>query len=67
MLPDLGVKGDCGVLDVHKQLVSLWNKDNPVVVIGEEKGKVEGNTWVKDNKVVAYVDSGHILHNLAST
>ena len=67
MLPDLGVEGDCGILDTHKQLMSLGNKDDPVVVMGKEESKVEGKSWIKNDKVVAYIDSGHILRDLAST
>ena len=67
MLPDLGVKGNRGILDAHEQLVSLGNKDNPVIVIGEEESKVKGKPWIEDDKVVAYIDSGHILCDLAST
>ena len=40
--------------------MSLWNKDNPVIVIGKEEGKVKRESWVKDDEVVAYIDSGHI-------
>ena len=47
--------------------MSLGNQDDPVVIIGEEEGKVKGKAWVKDNKVIAYEDSGHILCDLAST
>ena len=47
--------------------MSLGNKDDPVVVIGEEEGKVEGESWIKDDEVVADIDSGHVLHDLAST
>ena len=67
MLPDLGIERDCGVLDTNKQLMSLRNQDDPIVVIWKEESKVEGKTWVKDNKVIVYVDSGHIPHDLAST
>ena len=67
MLPDLGVERDCGVLDSYEQLMSLWNEDDPVIVIWEEEGKVEGKSWIKDDKVVVYVDSGHISRDLAST
>ena len=52
---------------MDKKLVSLGNQDDPVVVIGEEKGEVEGKAWVKDNKVVVNEDSGHILCDLAGT
>ena len=47
--------------------MSLWDQDNPIVVIREEECKFKGETWVKDNKVVAYVNSMHILRDLAST
>ena len=47
--------------------MTLGNKDDPVVVIGKEKGEFERETWVEDNKVVAYIDSGHIPRDLAST
>ena len=67
MLPDLGIEGDCGVFDVNKQLVSLGNQDDPIIMMQKEESKVERKTWVKDNKVVAYVDSGHIPCDLAST
>ena len=45
--------------------MSLWDQDNPIVVIREQEGKIEGEAWVKEDKVVVYVDSGHILHDLA--
>ena len=45
----------------------LRNQDNPIVVIWKEKGKVEWETWIKYNEVVADVDNGHISHDLAST
>ena len=41
--------------------------NSPVVVIREKKGEVKWETWVEDNEVVAYVDSGHIPRDLAST
>ena len=66
-MPDLGVERDSGVLDAYKELVALGNEDNPVVVIGKQKGELQGETWIKDNKVVAYKNHGHILHDLAST
>ena len=47
--------------------MTLRDEDNPVVMIRKEKGKVKREAWVKDDKVVAYEDSGHILHDLAST
>ena len=47
--------------------MSLRNQDDSVVVVREKEGKVKGKTWVKDNKVVVYVDSGHISRDLAST
>ena len=47
--------------------MTLRNENDPVIMIGKEKGKVERETWVEDNKVVAYEDSGHILRDLAST
>ena len=47
--------------------MSLGNKDNPVIIIGEEESKVKGEPWIKDDEVVAYIDSGHILCDLAGT
>ena len=47
--------------------MSLRDQDNPIVVIRKEEGEVEREPWVKDNKVVAYEDRGHILCDLAST
>ena len=47
--------------------MSLGNQDDLVVIIGEEECKVKGKAWVKDNKIVAYEDGGHILCDLAST
>ena len=67
MLPDLGVEGDSGVLDMYKELVALGNENNPVIVIGKQKGKLQGETWIEDNEVVAYKNCRHILHDLAST
>ena len=46
--------------------MSLGNQDDPVVVVREKEGKFKRKTWVKDNKVVVYVDSGHIPRDLAS-
>ena len=34
-------------------------------MIREEKGEFKRETWVKDDKVVAYIDEGHILCDLA--
>ena len=65
-MSDLGVKGDCGILNTNKQLMSLRDQDDPIIVIREE-GKVKGKTWIKDNKVVVYEDSGHILCDSAGT
>ena len=45
--------------------MSLRNQDDPVVVIREKESKVERKTWVEDNKVVVYVNCGHIPHDLA--
>ena len=36
-------------------------------MIRKEEGEVKREPWVKDNKVVAYEDCGHILCDLAST
>ena len=47
--------------------MSLRNEDDPVIVVREKEGEFEGKTWVKDDKVVAYEDCGHILHDLANT
>ena len=47
--------------------MTLGNENDPVVVIREKEGEFKGKTWIEDNKVVAYEDSGHILHDLAST
>ena len=47
--------------------MSLWNKDNPVVIMREEESKVKRKSWVEDDKVIAYEDNGHILCDLAST
>ena len=47
--------------------MTLGNENNPVVVIGEQEGEFQGESWVKYNKVVTYEDGGHILHDLAST
>ena len=46
--------------------MSLWNKDNPVIVIWKEEGKVKGESWIEDDEIVVYIDSGHILRNLAN-
>ena len=67
MLPDLGIEGDCGILDANKQLMFLRNQDNPVIMEREKESQVKGKTWIKDNKVVVYVDGGHIPCDLAST
>ena len=67
MLPDLGVEGDCGVFNANKQLMSLGNQDDPIIVVWKEESEVKRKTWVEDNKVVAYIDSGHIPRDLAST
>ena len=34
-------------------------------MIREQEGKVKGKAWVKDDKVVVYIDGGHILRDLA--
>ena len=47
--------------------MTLGNEDDPVIMIGKEKSKVKRETWVKDDKVIVYEDSGHILCDLAST
>ena len=47
--------------------MTLGNKDDPVVVIREQEGEVERESWVENDKVVAYIDCGHKLHDLAST
>ena len=47
--------------------MSLGNQYNPVIIVGKEEGKVKGKAWVKDDKVVAYEDGGHILRDLAGT
>ena len=47
--------------------MSLGNQDDPVIVVRKEESEFKRKTWVKDNKVVAYVDSGHIPRDLAST
>ena len=45
--------------------MSLRNQDDPIVIIGKEESKVKGKTWVKDDEVIAYIDGGHILCDLA--
>ena len=45
----------------------LRNQDDPVVVIRKEESEFKRETWIKDNKVVVYVDCGHIPRDLAST
>ena len=47
--------------------MTLGNKDDPVVVIWEQEGEVERKSWVENDKVVAYIDCGHRLRDLAST
>ena len=47
--------------------MSLWDKDDPVIVIGKEEGEVEWETWIEDNEVVTDEDSGHISCDSAST
>ena len=47
--------------------MTLRNENDAVIMIWEQKGKVEWETWVKDNEVVMDVDSGHISCDLAST
>ena len=49
-LPDLGVEGDCGVLDVNEQLMSLGNQDDPVIVVRERKAKLRGKPGSKMTK-----------------
>ena len=46
---------------------TLRDKDDPVVMIREEEGEFQGEAWVEYDKVVVYVDSGHILCDLAGT
>ena len=45
--------------------MTLRDEDNPIVVIREKEGKFERKAWVEDDKVVAYIDKGHILRDLA--
>ena len=46
--------------------MALGNKDDPIVLIWEQEGELQGETWVEDDKVVAYeYSSGHILRDLA--
>ena len=47
--------------------MSLRNEDDPVIMTREEESEVEWKTWIEDNEVVAYEDSGHISRDLAST
>ena len=47
--------------------MTLGNEDHPVVVIGKQESKFKWETWIKDNKVVANEDGGHISCDLAST
>ena len=47
--------------------MTLRDKYDPVIMIWKEEGKVQRESWVKDNEVVTYEDRGHILRDLAST
>ena len=47
--------------------MTLGDKNDPVVVIKKQKGKVQRKAWIKDDEVVAYENCGHILGDLAST
>ena len=47
--------------------MTLGNEDNPVVVIREQEGELQGEAWIKYDEVVMYEDSGHIPRDLAST
>ena len=47
--------------------MSLRNEDDPIVVVREKEGTVKREPWVKNDKVVVYIDCGHILHDLAGT
>ena len=47
--------------------MTLGNEDNPIILIWEQKGEVQGKTWIKYDEVVAYKDCQHILRDLAST
>ena len=47
--------------------MSLRDEDDPVIVVWEEKGEVERETWIEDDEVVADVDNRHIPRDLAST
>ena len=45
--------------------MTLGDEDNPVVVIREQEGEFQGESWIKYNEVVMYEDGGHILRDLA--
>ena len=45
--------------------MTLGNEDNPVVMIREQEGELQGKSWIEYDEVVAYKDGGHILRDLA--
>ena len=45
--------------------MTLGNENDPVVVIGEQEGELQGESWIEYDEVVAYEDGGHILRDLA--
>ena len=61
-MPDLGIEGDHGILDVHKKLMTLRNQDDPVIVIREEEGKFKRKSWVEDDEIMCDLDNGPTRH-----
>ena len=47
--------------------MTLGDQDNPIVVVREQEGKLQGESWIEDDKVMAYEDRGHVLRDLAGT
>ena len=47
--------------------MALRDKYDPIIVIWEQEGKVEWEAWIKYDKVIMDVNSGHISCDLAST
>jgi hypothetical protein len=42
-------------------------EDNPIVEIGEDEGKAEGEGWIVDDEVGLYADSWHISRDQRCT
>ena len=63
----LGIEWDSGVFNTNKELMPLRDQNDPIVMIRKQEGKIERETWIKDDEVVVDEDGGHISCDLAST